>query len=216
MKKIQFIAILAVLAIAGCSQSSNNKMDNNQVENNYTTPEAAFNYAKNNLHQILNESQMRSYGLGSKEEIMKLVTTNDIPLIYLPMDQLKDSTISSVSAARIYALGEDKNPKICITVRNPTGKYWIISTIGLKKYANALAGQQEVTAIVEVLGLEIDLLEIQSGNEKIYKPITDYPEANIYYDQNYKLSEILRLLEAYRAELEKKFGKEFSSGSLER
>lgn len=216
MKKILFIAIVAILAIVSCNQSSKMKKEENQVENNYSTPAQAFDYAKANLHLILNESQMRSYGLGSKEEIMKMVTTNDIPLIQLPMDKLKDSTIVPASDARIYALGEEKTPRICITVRNPTGKFWIISTIGLKKYASALASHQDVTAIIEVLGLEINLLELQSSDAKIYKPITDYPEANIYEGQTYKATEVLRSLEAYRAELEKKFGKEFSSGLLER
>lgn len=217
MKTNQFIAVIVILMLAtGCNQNSSTKMDENLVENNYPTAEAALTYVKDNLHLILNESQRKSYNLGSEEQVKKLVITNDIPLILLPMDRLKDTIISSASEARIYALGEEGNPKICVVVRNPTGKNWMVGTIGLKKYIQALAGQADVSAIVEVLGLEISLLEVQAGEKIVYMPIADYPEADIYQQNAYEFADILRSLEAYRVELERKFGKDFTSGALDK
>ncbi|MHC1774775.1 MAG: hypothetical protein AB9834_05105 [Lentimicrobium sp.] len=217
MKTNRFIAAIVILMLAtGCNQKATNQMDEKQVENNYPSANAALDYVKANLHLILNESQIKSYNLGSKEEIQKLVVTHDLPLLLLPMDQLKDTIIRSVSEARIYALGEDRNPKICVVVKNPDGKNWMVSTIGLMKYIQSMAGQQDVTAIVDVLGLEISLLEIQSGNKKVYMPIADYPEAGLYEQTAYDVKEVMRNLEAYRMELEKKFGKEFSSGALDK
>lgn len=217
MKTNRFIAAIVILMLAtGCNQNSSTKMDENLVENNYPTAEAALTYVKDSLHLILNESQIKSYNLGSEEQIKNLVITNDIPLILLPMDRLKDTIISSASEARIYALGEEGNPKICVVVKNPTGKNWIVGTIGLKKYIQALAGQADVSAIVDVLGLEISLLEIHAGEKIVYMPIADYPEADIYQQNAYELADILRSLEAYRVELERKFGKDFSSGALDK
>ena len=216
MKRIIISIHIALLLIAtGCSQNSEMKKAADQVENNYKTPQEAFNYAKANLHMILNESQIKSFGLGSAEEIKQLVVTNEVPLLLLPMDQLKDSTMKTASDAIVYALGNEKSPKICISVRNPSGKFWIISTIGLKKYSDALANQAGVTGIVEVMGLEISLLEIQADSVKLYKPVADYRGAKIYQDRTYQAAEILQSLEAYRAELERKFGKDFSTGNIE-
>jgi hypothetical protein len=217
MKNKQIIAIIVMLVIAaGCNLKNSTNMDENQVENNYPTAVAALNYVKDNLHLILNESQIKSYNLGSEEQIKKLVITNDLPLILLPMDQLKDTSISSASEARIYTLGEERSPRISVVVRNPTGKNWMVGTVGQKKYVQAIADQQDVTAVIEVLGLEISLLEIQSGGKKTYTPIADYPEAEIYQQNAYELAEVLRSLEAYRVELERKFGKDFSSGALDK
>lgn len=217
MKRVLvLISIALALMATGCSQSTQMKKGEDQVKNSYKTPEEAFNYAKTNLHLILSESQIRAYDLGSAEEIQKLMETNGLPLMYLPMDQLNDTILQTKSDAMVYALGDGTNAKICISVRNPDGKSWFISSIGMKKYADALSMNKDVTGIVEVLGLEIGLLEVQSGGQKMYTPIADYRAAGIFTGNTYKASDILPMLEAYRAELEKKFGKEFSAGELEK
>lgn len=217
MKTNRFIAALVILMLAtGCKQNANNNMEDQQVDNNYPSASAALDYVKANLHLILSESQVKSYNLGSEEQIKKLVVTNDLPLLLLPMDLLNDSVIQSVSEARVYMLGEDRNPKICVVVKNPEGKNWIVSTIGLMKYVQSIGSHQDVTAVVDVLGLEISLIEVQSATGKVYLPIADYPEAGLYEQTAYDVKEVLRNLEAYRAELEKKFGKEFSSGALDK
>lgn len=215
MKKVKLItALWLVLCILSC-KSKLNDVNSQQVENSYPTAEAAFTAAKNNLSSILNDTQKRSYGLESDDQIRNLSTTNDIPLILLPMNQLKDTVINTAVEARLYAAGDANTPKICITVKKIKDN-WIISTIGSKKYVEALAGNANVTAVVEALGLELSFLELQTPAGKTYKPITDYGEARLSASETYNAATLLSNLENYRAALEKKFGKEFSAGELDR
>jgi hypothetical protein len=216
MKRVLILISIALLLIAtGCSQNSEMKKGEDQGQNSYKTPEEAFNSAKANLPMILNESQIRAFNLGSAEDMKKLVKTHELPLLYLPMDRLKDTIFQTKSDAMVYTLGDGTTPKICISTRNPDGKAWIVSTIGMKRYSDALAVNKDVTGIVEVLGLEISLLEVQSANGKMYTPVADYRAAGILTGNLYRAADLLPMLEAYRAELERKFGKDFSTGEVE-
>ena len=215
MKKNQVAVIFfLVLSTLSCKNKLND-VNAQQVENSYPTAEAAFTSAKNNLHAILNEGQKRSYGIESNEQMQNLVTTNDLPLIFLNLDQLKDTVVSSVVDAKLFAIGQSGNPKICITVKK-TNQNWIVSTIGLKKYVDALAANRDVTAVVEALGLELSFLELQTPIGKVYKPIANYAEANLSSTATYSAPVLMQSLENYRAALEKKLGKEFSAGELDR
>jgi len=216
MKTIQVIAVFYLaLGVLGCSKNKLSDVSAQQVENSYPTADAAFNAAKNNLHSILNDMQKRSYGLESDEQIKNLTTTNDIPLILLSMNQLKDTVVNTAAEAKLYAIGQAGSPKICITVKKAKDT-WMISTIGLKKYVDALASNTDVTGIVEALGLELSFLELQTANGKAYKPLTDYREAKLSSQATYSATQMLGSLENYRAALETKFGKEFSAGELDR
>lgn len=216
MKNIKFIAIAVIcISVIGCTQQSSESMDEPLVDNKYNTAGEAFKYVKENLHLILNEGQMRSYGLTSEKQIMNLSVQHELPLYYIPMENLKDTIVRTVSDAMIYTLGEDGRPKICVTVKNPTGEFWIISSVGHMKYIVPLSRNKSVTAIVEILGLEIGLLEMMSENGMVYKPIVDYPEAEIFMEQTYSLQEVYKYLEYYRADLERRFGKEFLNGQLD-
>jgi hypothetical protein len=216
MKKIHLLAAFClIMSTLGCSQKKSAEMSSQRSENSYPTAEAALEAAKTNLPAILNQAQKRSYGLESDEQIRNLATTHDLQLVLLAMNQLRDSVIRTAADARIYALGQGARPNICISV-NKAENNWVISTVGMKKYVDAIGEEPDVTAIVEALGLELSFLEVQAEGEKGYRPIVDYPEAELVAQNTYSAPVLLQALERYRAALERQFGDAFSAGELDR
>lgn len=216
MKKIHLlIAACLLLCTIGCSQKKPSSMTEQPSQNSYPNPEAALAAAKASLPNLLNDAQKRSYGLDSDERIQNLSTTHDLAWVMLPMNQLKDSVIRSSVDARIYTLGVDGKPNICVSV-NKAESNWIINTIGMKKYVNAIGGQANTTGVVEAMGLELSFLEVSENGEKRYRPIVDYPEANLSSRELYPAPALLKALESYRAAMERQHGKAFSTGDLDK
>jgi hypothetical protein len=216
MKKVHLLfAICMAMSAFSCSQEKKRGMNDQARSNNYPTPEAALAAAKANLPILLNEGQKRSYGLESEEQIKNLSTTHDLQWVQLPMNQLRDTVIRSAVDARIYTLGQAGKPSICVSV-NKSENNWVVNTIGMKKYVNAVGAQANTTAVVEALGLELSFLEVTEGGEKRYRPIVDYPEAKLAAGEFYTAPVLLQALEDYRAMMEKLHGKAFSAGELDR
>lgn len=216
MKKIHFlIAICLVVSTFGCSQKKTPGMNDQPRPNSYPSAEAALAAAKSNLPDLLNETQKRAYGLDSDEKIKNLATTHDLQWVQIPMNQLKDSVIRSSVDARIYSLGQEGKPNICISV-NKAENNWVVNTIGMKKYVNAIGAQANTTAIVEALGLELSFLEVTEGADKKYRPLVDYPEASLSSKEMYSAGALLQSLESYRAAMERQYGKAFSTGDLDK
>jgi len=217
MKTIQLIAVVIfILSVNACSQNGKTKdMDSKKTENSYPTAEAAMTAVKENLHLLLNDAQRRSYDLSSDDQIKSLTVTNDLPLIMISLEQLSDTIINSVAEARLFALGQGGNPRICISVQKSDNN-WMTSSVGMKRYVNAIDEKRNLTGIVQALGLELEFLELSSNNVRTYTPIRDYPEAELFATTEYTAAELLRSLNNYRTELERKFGKDFISGELDR
>lgn len=220
MKQLLFIIItLAALFLMGgsCNRkgSGNNGDDQPPMENKYNTPSDAFEQARKNLPQLLNENQRKSFGLASDDAIKNLVKTSEVPITYLGLNQLRDSTVKQSDDGMLYGLGDKAGSRICISVRKQNNS-WVQSTIGIKKYVNVINQRPGLTRIVDVPGLEMSFAEVKSADATTYYPVMDYPDANLFQQQALTVPELLRTLENYRATMEKKYGADFTNGNLER
>ena len=218
MRTLIIVCIIGIAVVSqGCGQNiSGNKDDKTmRVENKFDSPTAAFEQTKRNLVQILNENQRKTFGLGSDQEIAALAKVTEIPVSYLQLDGLKDTAMTLNDEGFLYTLGGGTSSKIAITVTRTQGG-WMQNTVGMSGVVQAVNRFPASTRLVEVPGLEMSFLEQGDSSAKVYVPLRDYPEAGISQRGQYRAPELMRLLEAYRARLEKQFGADFANGSLDK
>lgn len=215
MKKIFCILfVIAALAVS-CNRKGSGNNGEQPAENSYNTPEEAFEQARKNLPSLLNDNQRKTFGLDSEDSIKTLEKKTAIPVTYVAFSQLQDSTLKRSDDAIVYALGNNGGPRICISVGRQ-GDKWIQSIIGLKKYVTLFQQQPDIKRIIDVPGLEMSFAEITTNDTTAYFPVTDYPEAKMYRQEFMSEPVLLRRLEQYRMELERKYGKDFTEGTLDR
>lgn len=209
--------ILALVSIGCNSQNSDKNKDTmSTIDNNFNSAQEAFEQTKKNLPKLLDENRRKAFGLGTDEEINNLVTTAELPVLYLSMDQLKDSVLNSSNEGLFYFLGDQSSSKICVGVVKGS-KGWVQSVIGLKIYVGAVNRIKNSKRIIDVPGLEISFIETtDSSGNNTYHAITSYPDAGISESVSYTQKSMLMALDAYKIDLEKKYGREFMNGDLER
>jgi hypothetical protein len=218
MRTLIFASIIGIaMASQGCGRnmSGDKSEDANRVENKFATPAAAFEQTKQNLIQILNDNQRKTFGLGSDQEIAALAKVTEIPVSYLPLDRLSDTAMTLNDEGFLYTLGSGTSSKIAITVTQTQGG-WMQNTVGMSNVVQAVNRFPASTRLVEVPGLEMSFLEQGDSSARVYVPLRDYSEAGISQRGQYRAPELMRLLEAYRARLEKQFGADFTNGSLDK
>jgi hypothetical protein len=218
MKTLIIACILGIaITSQGCGRNVSGDKDDNstRVENKFASPAAAFEQTKKNLVQILNENQRKTFALGSDQEIAALTKVTEIPVSYLALDRLKDTAMTLNDEGFLYTLGNGTSSKIAITVTQTQGG-WMQNTVGMSNVVQAVNRFPAATRLVEVPGLEMSFLEQGDSTAKVYVPLRDYPEAGISQRGQYRQPELMRLLEAYRARLEKQFGADFTNGSLDK
>ncbi len=215
MKKI-FCILLVIVALAmSCNRKGSGNNGEQPVENSYNTPEEAFEQARKNLPVLLNDNQRKTFGLDSDDSIKALEKKTTIPVTYVTFSQLQDSTLKRSDDAIVYALGNNEGLRICISIGRQDNK-WIQSVIGLKKYVTLFQQRPDVKRIIDVPGLEMSFAEVTVNDTTGYFPVTDYPEAKMYRQELMSEPVLLRRLEQYRIELERKYGKDFLEGNLDR
>lgn len=215
MKNILFIFIIC--SFVTCNQSDK-KGQNDQtppVENKFDTPEEAFAQTKKNLHLILTDRMRSSYGLDTDEAIRSLKKSEEVPVSYLPLERLGDSTLTMNDDGFLYGLGNEQETKICVQVNRMEGN-WIQSSIGMKKYVNTFRNFPDCKRIVDVPGLQLTFVEVADSSGVKYAPIADYSEADISADRRFSKSELMQSLANYKMYLEEKYGKDFTMGNLDR
>ncbi|WP_257667588.1 hypothetical protein [Parapedobacter tibetensis] len=209
------LGIVLLMQGCQCDGIKDPNDDMKPIENKFDSPEEALRQAQENLHLIINENQRQVFGLSSDEEIKQLSTQAAVPITYLSIDQLKDTARISSDDAYWYGLGSEKTTKIGISVERADDS-WIQSTIGMKKFVQAINRHPSATRLVEVPGLEMSFMELQDPDRPSYIPIVDYPEAKLSIDGRYSWVELIRILDNYREQLEIEFGEDFINGYLER
>ncbi len=219
MKNIIICILIFSTALMSCNRKGGNNGNTPPSENDFSTPAEAFEQAKKSLPDLLNDAQKKAFGLESAEVIRQLSKTNEIPVSYLDLNKLKDSSSAFFDEAVLFGLGDSNGTKICISVRKQNNR-WIQSVIGMKKYVTVLQQRTGVSRIIDVPGLEMSFVEVKTGDSTAaslgYYPVADYPDANIYQQETYSKAQLLNRLEAYRITMERKFGKDFTSGNLDR
>ena len=218
MKTLLIVYILGgVLALNGC-QCGNDRNPQEDMEpqtNAYKSPEEALKRTQEHLHLLLNENQRKTFGLSSDEEIKQLTPQVTVPISYLPLERLGDTAYIKTDDGYWYGLGSGNAAKIGISVER-AGDVWIQSVIGMKKFVQATNRHPGISRLVEVPGLEMSFVELAEQQHISYVPIADYPEAKFSADSRYAWPELLRMLDGYRAQLEREFGEDFIKGNLER
>lgn len=218
MKTLIITLILGcTLALNGCQCNDGRKPDDDMEHqpNAYKSPEEALKQTQERLHLLLNENQRKVFGLASDEEIQQLTTKLAVPISYLQLERLGDTARIQTDDGYWYGLGNGDATKIGISVER-AGDVWIQSTIGMKKFVQATSRHTGVTRLVEVPGLELSFVELTENGRISYAPIADYADAKLSADRRYAWPELLRILEGYRVQLERKFGDDFTKGNLER
>jgi len=218
--KTQLTALIlgCTLALNGCQCNDGRKPQDDDMKpqpNAYKSPEEALKQTQEHLHLLLNENQRKVFGLASDEEIQQLTTQLAVPISYLQLERLGDTTRIQNDDGYWYGLGNGDATKIGISVER-AGDVWIQSTIGMKKFVQATSRHSGVTRLVEVPGLELSFVELTENGRISYVPIADYADAKLSADRRYAWPELLRILDGYRVQLQREFGDDFTKGNLER
>ena len=218
--KTQLTALIlgCTLALNGCQCNDGRKPQDDDMKpqpNAYKSPEEALKQTQEHLHLLLNENQRKVFGLASDEEIQQLTTQLAVPISYLQLERLGDTTRIQNDDGYWYGLGNGDATKIGISVER-AGDVWIQSTIGMKKFVQATSRHSGVTRLVEVPGLELSFVELTEKGRISYVPIADYADAKLSADRRYAWPELLRILDGYRVQLQREFGDDFTKGNLER
>lgn len=191
-------------------------------QNSFKTKDEALNNAIKSLPELINAGQKKMYGI-SDADIKSLTKGNETPLKYIDFESImksRDSVLSKLipteEQTAVYSLTANGTPKLTVMLAKNKNE-WQIQSIGNKKIVDLYTASQlpAGSAILDINGMGITLIQTSDSSGTVYKPLMDYREANLMKDKTYDDIAVMKNLKQYGEVLRKQFGDKLNKGEVD-
>lgn len=219
---LYFQVFLLIAVLSGCGSDKSMKQPDKSA-NTFKTKDEALNNAIKSLPELLNANQKKLFGL-SESDLKSFSKGTEVQMKYIDFDRLmnsKDTVMSSLIPAEeqtaVYSVTLNGKPRLSVSLSKEKSD-WQIQSIGNKNltdlYSASLINSSSV--LIDINGMGITLIQSKDSTGNIYRPVVDYPEANILKKNSYDDKTVLTILRQYGEILRKQFGEKLNKGEIDK
>lgn len=211
-------------SLTGCSAGSQTA---NSAANAMQTADEAAQKVIASLPQLINESNFRTMGFTSLDEVKSArlgISIQKRQIAYQTMVGYKEGSsidqlfATEAPAVRVFPIQAGDAVRATATV-SQQGNTWRISSIGdtrLAELFTAAGGDRTSLELVSIPGLNLEFGSIRRNGQTLLIPAQDVPETSLVKGQAINATEAIPQIAAYARDFDRKYGEQIRNKKLVR